>query len=445
FLETMIPLVERVPVAELLKTMIDRLDYRAILASRGERLWRNLDKLLEDARASGLVRVSAFFEYLTTLREAGVRQGEAPAEALGAVRLMTIHKAKGLEFDLVVLADASRQPVNRADPVYLLPELGLAVNPDQPEATPLRYAISRWYDGLQADAEENRVLYVACTRAREKLIISGHMAQNKGKWTANGWMKSVLEHLELTPDQVAGTMGKSELLQLDGTVAVGLQVAEPADLPVPPEEAGAAWPGSKASPIMGPLELKPFEGLDPDMAKDPERAWRATGGTGHPPAAVVGLLVHSAIRLWLFPGDPQLTPLLESEALSAGLVEPGQRARAVREAEKLLARMQAHDLFAEISAAEQRHHEIPYSRPHASWGSDSGRIDLLYRSGEGWRLIDFKTDELRDEDALKEAVVTYRPQMERYLAAAQQFLGEKPGAVLCFLDAMDEVHLVEIE
>jgi ATP-dependent exoDNAse (exonuclease V) beta subunit len=445
FLEEMVPLVERVPIAELLKQMIDRLDYRSILASRGERLWRNLDKLLEDARASGLVRVSAFFEYLRTLREAGVRQGEAPAEALGAVRLMTIHKAKGLEFDIVVLADASRQRPNRSDPVYLLPELGLAVNPEEPESIPLRYAISRWYDELQSEAEENRILYVACTRAREKLIISGHLAQNRGNWTARGWMKTVLEHLGVTPDQVAKAAGRKETLKLSEDVEVGLNVAEPADLPFPPDEIEAAWPESQASPIMGPLELKPFEGLDPDLARDPERAWRATGGTGHPPAAVVGSLVHSAIGVWLFPGDPELTPLLESEALSAGLVEPGQRARALREAGKLLERLRVHELYAEISAAEERYHEIPYSRPHPSWGSDSGRIDLLYRVNNVWHLMDFKSDEIRDEDDFAKALDEHRPQIGRYTAAVQQLWGETPQAALCFLDAMGEVKIVFLE
>ena len=82
----LIPQVDRIPVAELLKQLVDATDYRAILAigeesGTGGRLWRNLDKLLVDAQGSGMVNVRDFLDYLTTLNDAGAREGEAPAEA----------------------------------------------------------------------------------------------------------------------------------------------------------------------------------------------------------------------------------------------------------------------------------------------------------------------------------------------------------------------------
>jgi len=114
-LKDLLPQVDRIPVSELLKKLVDATDYRAILAvddnsGTGGRLWRNLDKLLADAQTSGQVNVRDFLDYLITINDAGAREGEAPAEAQGSVRLMTIHKSKGLEFPIVVLADASREP-----------------------------------------------------------------------------------------------------------------------------------------------------------------------------------------------------------------------------------------------------------------------------------------------------------------------------------------------
>ena len=104
--------VDRVPVAELLKALLDETCYPAVLSTEGSRLQRNSEKLLADAHASGSIRVNEFLEYVETLNASGAREGESPAEAEGAVRLMTVHRAKGLQFPVVVVADASRASPN---------------------------------------------------------------------------------------------------------------------------------------------------------------------------------------------------------------------------------------------------------------------------------------------------------------------------------------------
>ena len=172
-------------------------DYRAMLASEGEsntggRLWRNLDKLLSDTHASGFINIREFLDYLDTLSEVGAREGEAPADAQGAVRLMTIHKSKGLEFPVVVLADAGRARHSGSEQAYLLPEIGLAAKLDPP---PMLYRLAKWQDGLQNEAESLRILYVALTRAKDKLIISGHTTPSiKGEWKSSEWLSELGAH-----------------------------------------------------------------------------------------------------------------------------------------------------------------------------------------------------------------------------------------------------------
>ncbi|MGB2894614.1 MAG: UvrD-helicase domain-containing protein [Anaerolineales bacterium] len=445
FLAKFRPLVDRMPVAELLKKIVDATDYRAILAASHIRLWRNLDKLLQDAHISGLVRVRGFFEYLRTLREVGAREGEAPAEALGAVRLMTIHKAKGLEFEVVVLADTSRKPLGRAELAYLLPETGPAFRFDRLEGSPLIYNLARFIDQQQSQEEENRILYVAATRARERLILNGHLSLRWGKLTAEGWMKAFLEVLDLDPESLGQGAGGWTRASMPNGREVGVWVAENLESGDAELDDQAAWPESEARDLYDPLVEVSDGGMDDEKTGEPERDWRATGERLHPPAVVVGALVHDAIHSWVFPGDAPLKSLLEVTALSHGLIDPGQRGRAIREAEKLLGRFQEHDVYLEINAASERLHEVPYTRPHPSWGSDSGRIDLLYRVNEAWQLLDFKSDEIRDDDALAKAFEEHRPQVRRYAEAVQQLLGETPQAALCFLDALGEVKIVGVE
>ncbi|HJX40387.1 MAG TPA: UvrD-helicase domain-containing protein, partial [Anaerolineales bacterium] len=264
------PLADRLPVAELISRLVGRLDWRAVLASSHARLWRNLDKLVDDAQASELVNVSAFLEYLSVLREAGAREGEAPAGEGGALQLMTIHKAKGLEFDLVVLADASRTSPQRAQPAYLMEEVGPAAAMDQLQGEPTAYRLARALDAEQSRAEEGRLLYVAATRARERLIVSGHLTQTRGGPAAAGWMKQVLELLGLDPKALAEAAGVEETVGLPGGQSLRAWTARESEQRLWHQTGGsAAWPDSSERPLYPVVPAASHEEADPDLDQEP--------------------------------------------------------------------------------------------------------------------------------------------------------------------------------
>ena len=442
FLEQFRPMVDRMTVAELLKRVVDYLDYRAIMAISHTRMWRNLDKLLQDAERSGLVHTRTFFEYLRSMRDIGAREGEAPTEALGAVQLMTIHKAKGLEFSTVVLADASRGPVLRREPSYLLGETGPAFFLERSTGEPLIYKLAKRLDRQQSMAEETRILYVAATRARERLILSGHLSLQRGAYTANGWMKSFLELLNLNPEELGANPGQDLIASLPDGSEVLVSIAADENLQEVRDLPSEVWPSSKLKTIYTPIGADDTGRFDDFL--ELERDWRATGSRQHAPAVVVGAMVHETIRRWSFPGTAARLNTLDTLALEAGLIDADQRRRAVNEAEKLLMRLEKHPILIEIEGADERYHELPYSRPHPSWTVDSGRIDLLYKVNGDWMIIDFKTDELRDEEAVHMAVKEYGSQMNRYREAAQQLLDIQPVTSICFLDAMGVIRLVPL-
>ena len=176
---------ERLPVEALLERAITATGYDLAILARagGERRLANLRKLMRLARdyehAEGR-DLRGFLAFAVTQDLAEAREGEAALESdgLDAVRLMTIHRAKGLEFPVVCVADLGRLGAG-GRPRLLLGRrrrrLGLRLAPlGGGDAVP---ALA--YDRLaaeedRADAEEERrLLYVAMTRARERLILSG--------------------------------------------------------------------------------------------------------------------------------------------------------------------------------------------------------------------------------------------------------------------------------
>jgi ATP-dependent helicase/nuclease subunit A len=177
------------PIAELLRRAIAATGYDAhvLSLSWGERRLANVHKLVRLARrfeAQEGRDLRGFLDHVAHLEVAlDGREAEAPVGGgeIDAVRLMSIHAAKGLEFPVVCVADLGREPnlrvpdllVDGADARVGLRLLELA----SPEPTPARhYEELREERQIAQEEEEDRVLYVACTRAQNRLLLSGSVA-----------------------------------------------------------------------------------------------------------------------------------------------------------------------------------------------------------------------------------------------------------------------------
>ncbi len=181
-------------VAGLIERAIDATRYRehVLALDWGERRLANVHKLLRLARAFEASEgrdLRAFLDHVEYLERAARVEPDAPVEGVepDAVRLMTAHAAKGLEFPVVCLADLGRQP-NARTPDLLLDGERLGVRLmrlDGERSTP---ALD--YDELCAERrareaeEEDRVLYVAMTRARDLLLLSGSV--DFDRWPRQG-------------------------------------------------------------------------------------------------------------------------------------------------------------------------------------------------------------------------------------------------------------------
>lgn len=432
--------VDRVPVAELLKAVLDETLYPAVLSAAGSRLQRNSEKLLDDAHKSAFVRVNEFLEYVETLNASGAREGESPAEAEGAVRLMTVHRAKGLQFPVVVIADASRAAPNVSDPVLVSAVLGLAPKPDRREQAPLAYALAKADNRAMEEAEALRLIYVAATRAEERLIVCGHQMKRGGKV----WLKQMLEATGRSLDHLMQARGETFALP-ESSALVRMEAAAISEPPAAPATAVAHQPTLPplAQTLYAPLTVGPSHPAEAeaDDHEDTAPPWQPAAQQHEGlDGALVGSLLHQAIRRWTFPGDPNYAPLLQTAALNAGLADDAERARTLARVAELLGRLRADARWAELQQAE-RHHEVPYVTAAGRAGRD-GILDLLYRTPDGgWRIVDFKSDALDSVEAAEQlARVSYSAQLRRYLQAAQQLLGAPVSAELCFLDVANTIY-----
>ncbi|MBQ9631941.1 MAG: PD-(D/E)XK nuclease family protein, partial [Lachnospiraceae bacterium] len=186
FLETLgrwRKLADRVPLYELLRTVLHETDYLAYVSALpgGDARARNIEKLLslsiqfENTSYKGLFY---FVRYIERMQRYEQDFGQAKAGSDGeAVSIMTIHKSKGLEFPIVFLSGTTKKLGGRPERILVHPDLGVGMHNIDPEKRTRRSTVYRAllsHLNEQEDlGEEQRVLYVAMTRAKDKLIVTG--------------------------------------------------------------------------------------------------------------------------------------------------------------------------------------------------------------------------------------------------------------------------------
>jgi ATP-dependent helicase/nuclease subunit A len=460
-LDSLWSMAGRAPVWELLRTAISRTGYEATLALSDResggmgRQRNNVLKLLEFAREWGGSSLSEFLRRVQALKAQEAREGEALGSMpeSGAVQLMSIHAAKGLEFPVVVIADLGRRKIQRTfdsrilhDPLY---GIVCQLRDEQGDwQKPASYLWAEWLEDQMEQAENKRLLYVACTRAADLLILSGRLGEEQS------WLAEILKAFEIEVEDDAG-----ELVSRDGySIRIVLQRETSVQ---------KAWGDESLSVSAGIAEIPPL--AEPNLEWEFPRSVTVTqltrlmapksgavqqirpaiirpvgiGVEDRPPAYTVGRVVHKALADWecLTKPDFELRLLLERYARKEGLFKPGSIKRAVDRSLEMIGNLRRHPLFAEINAAVECFAELPFML-NTPAGVIDGVIDLLYRSQDGvWQLVDWKTEWVND-DRLAELHREHATQIEYYAQAVEQITEESPQVCLCYLNP--RVRVVEL-
>lgn len=194
---------EMLQIPGIIRIALERCHYREMLwaSSQSSQRVANLEKLLAKADefvAKGFHDLNRFLAYIAELEGMGVLESEAPTEAeLGnVVRMMTIHRSKGLEFPVVIIPELDRQfNFGKQGDLIFHKQTGLGMN-IRLEVEALAQS-SLWEEIKEKNRREEiselkRLLYVAMTRAKDRLILVGSgCSSSRGTTleTANSWMK----------------------------------------------------------------------------------------------------------------------------------------------------------------------------------------------------------------------------------------------------------------
>ncbi|MBM3677404.1 MAG: hypothetical protein FJW96_05900 [Actinobacteria bacterium] len=258
--ERLVVLSQRAGLERLCEQILVEHDYDLAVLTRwdGRRRYANLRKLARLARSYEALRgrdIEGFVRFVRDQEALGSKELEAMAEEEGAeaVRLLTIHAAKGLEFKVVVVADAGRDTGAVSDPDEIVAladgRFGFrAVDPASGDRSGVfDYEAVRAESAAQERAERLRLYYVAMTRAIDRLIVSGAVddGSERERDTPISWVLRRLEIAEL-PAEAGDPV---EIARAEARFLLRAGRFDPAEAP------GAAASAAGSEPEPEPVEL----------------------------------------------------------------------------------------------------------------------------------------------------------------------------------------------
>ncbi len=386
------------------------------------------------------------------------RESEAPVEgeALDAVRMMTIHRAKGLEFKVVCVADLGRTPVNGSELLRVGRDGRFGLRLSEPGTGQREPALD--YEELGAEQqrlereEERRLFYVAMTRAQERLILSG--AAKLEPWSSGsapiGWIgpafipdiaERVRQGSGITENRVRFTVVRADddgdRADATGPPSAVPTVPGPSAVPSAEERSSGDAPSPPAFTSLSYSALAAYRrcgyrfymehvlGVPVTSPQSTARSPRAgpapvagpidaedtkSGGLG---ARDRGLLAHAALERLDFrrPTATTVQMLVSAQA-------PAPDPREVDEIERMIKGFAQTELCARLARAGRIRREERFAFLLASGVLMNGAFDVLAQDAPGTMLVvDYKTDRLQGADP-RLAVRAYAYQQEIYALAA---------------------------
>ncbi len=481
------------PIHELLFLVYEKTGYYDYAASMpaGETRKANLDMLVEKASAYEKTSYKGLFQfirYIHKLKKYEMDFGEAQESGKqeNRVRIMSIHKSKGLEFPIVFLAGMGKKFNKQDVRGRLLIDMDLGIGTDhldleqRTQNSTLKKNVMKRKMDLDNLGEELRVLYVAMTRAKEKLIMTGtdrFLAKKLGKWksleqsgqipytvltTAGAYLDWVLmtapedsELFDVKEIAVEVLVGETVARKLQKHISREALLSLPLDQ-VYDEELVAelehhltyeyehlADVGLHTKATVSELKRagQPVEEFsEEEQPVDLFAQWKSTGQQEQPEKQVMeraarrGTAYHRVLELLDFTTAVSLKDVQNQiqEMVTSGKISE-ENARMVRPGEIWkFVQTKTGKRMTRAQSKRQSHREqqfvmgVPAREMHMGDSDElvliQGIIDVWLEEEDGMVLIDYKTDHVSDGEIL---VKRYKVQLDYYQRALEQMTGKR--------------------
>jgi ATP-dependent helicase/nuclease subunit A len=420
--------VGRCTPAELLDRLVeDRRVLETALAGADARdVWRRVRYVVDQARAwtdAGGRGVRRYLRW-TSYQAAEGRANDTilPEQDHDAVRIMTVHAAKGLEFPIAVVSGLTTRLQGRRAMSVVWPDGGWGLA----EKDSALFEAFKPLDEQMGDAERRRLLYVACTRAVDHLVVSLHRkAENIAEGTSRATSATVLAE--------AGALGHGASVVDDVAEPIEPTVADALELPWSDAAAwevertravGAGAVRSATSATRLAVALAAHE-PPPDAAATVHDAGLAKDGVDLdlPPwqrgryGTSIGRAVHAVLQ------DADLVHGVDIDRLAVAQCA----AEGIFGLEQRVADLCRSALGAPIVAAAAggaQHWRELFVVAELGTTVLEGYIDLLVRTPAGLVIVDYKTDQWRPGTDQASRVARYRHQLAAYGLVLGRLLDE---------------------
>ncbi|HEX6762668.1 MAG TPA: UvrD-helicase domain-containing protein [Gaiellaceae bacterium] len=465
----------RVGLERLCEEVVAAHDYDLAVLTRwdGKRRYANLRKLMRLSRSYEELRgrdIEGFVSFVEDQEAVGATQLEAVSEeeGAGAVRLLTIHSAKGLEFKVVVVADAGRDTggAPSADEILVGADGRFGFRIVDPtsgrRAGVFNYDEVRAAEEREDRAERLRLYYVAMTRAIDRLIVSGALDPDsrRDQTTPIGWVLSrlgadALDTARATGEPVELERGDARfVLRVDShrpeaapepVTRPGGQLALFAELPAAPAVRGYRLP-ELVPPPAPPLHrvrrlsysaLALFERCSYRYYAERVAGLREVGATrlggeGGLAATEIGDAAHRLLEL------VDLRAPAVPDVAQVRTWYPSVSEDELERIAEFVANYCKSETALRVASLEGALPERPFAFEHDGVLLH-GRIDVLWRDGPRALVIDYKTNALGDSTAEEIVEEDYRLQRLVYALACLRAGAEEVEVVYHFVERPDAV------